>query len=52
MEISETFTAIAVSLINEKYQNYKKQDIWWNSKWKYISELEINDVGRVGGRNY
>lgn len=44
----KTFSTIATNLINEKHNKKQKRDIWWNSKWKNISELENDDVGSVG----
>lgn len=45
---SNSFTTVATSLINKKHTQKQKRDIWGNSKWKNISELENDDVGGVG----
>jgi hypothetical protein len=43
------FTTLATNLINIKHKKKEKRDnIWGNSQWKYISELENDDVGGVG----
>ena len=36
------------SLINKKYEKKRKRDIWEDSQWKNISNLENDDVGGVG----
>ena len=41
-------TTFVTNLINQKYEKKQKRDIWDNSKWKNISELENDDVGGVG----
>lgn len=43
-----SMTSLATNLINAKYKKKQKRDIWANSKWKHISELENDDVGGVG----
>ena len=43
-----SFTTLATNLINKKHQQKVKRDIWYDSKWKMISELENDDVGGVG----
>jgi len=43
-----TFIQIATHLIDKKHENKQKRDIWFNSKWKHISDLENDDVGGVG----
>jgi hypothetical protein len=45
---TNSFTTVATNLINEKHKKKQKRDIWSNSKWKNISELENDDVGNVG----
>ena len=45
---NNTFTDLATTLINKKHKKKQKRDIWSDSKWKFISELENDDVGRVG----
>ena len=43
-----TFTLLATELINKKHEAKQKRDIWANSTWKNINELENDDVGGVG----
>ena len=43
-----SFTKLATILINNKHTQKQKRNIWDNSKWKNISELENDDVGGVG----
>lgn len=43
-----SITDLATDLINKKYQEKEKRNIWANSKWKNISNLENDDVGKVG----
>jgi len=45
---SNSFTTLATNLINKKHTKKQKRDIWGNSEWKNISELENDDVGGVG----
>tara|TARA_B100000768_G_scaffold109553_1_gene101603 strand:- start:1185 stop:1844 length:660 start_codon:yes stop_codon:yes gene_type:complete len=45
---NNNFTELATGLIQKKYENKQKRNIWGDSKWKYISELENDDVGGVG----
>lgn len=45
---SNSFTTLATNLINKKHTQKKKRDIWSDSKWKNISDLENDDVGGVG----
>ena len=45
---SNDFITLATDLINQKYEEKKKRDIWNESKWKNISKLENDDVGSVG----
>lgn len=40
----QSFTTI----VEEQYLKKDKRDIWKDSPWKHISELENDDVGRVG----
>lgn len=47
-EDSESFITCATNLIDKKYKQKQKRNIWSNSKWKHISELENDDVGGVG----
>ena len=39
---------IATDIINTIHQKKVKRDIWSNSKWKNIAELENDDVGKAG----
>ena len=43
-----SFTQLATDLINKKYEKKQKRDIWDDSNWKNISNLENDDVGGVG----
>jgi len=43
-----SMTEVAITLINNKHIQKQKRDIWETSPWKYISELENDDVGGVG----
>lgn len=45
---SNSFTTLATNLINKKHTKKQKRDIWSNSEWNNISNLENDDVGRVG----
>tara|TARA_A100001015_G_scaffold312185_1_gene416854 strand:- start:1133 stop:1822 length:690 start_codon:yes stop_codon:yes gene_type:complete len=45
---SPSFTTSAINLINKKHKKKQKRDIWSDSEWKNISDLENDDVGRVG----
>lgn len=42
------YTRLATDIVNAKYQEKRRRDIWENSEWKHISDLENDDVGRVG----
>ena len=46
----ETLTTTATSIIDAIYEQKKKRNIWENSKWFHISELENDDVGKAGER--
>lgn len=46
--LEESLTEIATKLINKKHDAKQKRDIWGESQWKHISELENDDVGKVG----
>ena len=39
---------LATNFINKKYQKKQKRDIWADSEWKNIRDLENDDVGAVG----
>lgn len=43
-----SYTTLATELINIKHAQKEKRNIWGTSKWKNISELENDDVGKVG----
>lgn len=43
-----SYITLAIEQINKKYTQKQKRDIWSSSKWKNISELENDDVGKVG----
>ena len=43
-----SMTDILTTLVEVQYDKKKKRNIWNDSKWKHISELENDDVGRVG----
>lgn len=45
---NETFANILTTNVNDMYDKKQKRDIWKDSDWKYISELENDDVGKVG----
>jgi len=47
-QVPNSLTTFATNLINKKYTQKQKRDIWGNSEWKNISELENDDVGGVG----
>ena len=47
-EESNSFTTLATNLINNKHTQKQKRNIWGNSEWKNISDLENDDVGGVG----
>jgi len=34
--------------LEEQYEKKQKRDIWENSEWKHIAELENDDTGKVG----
>jgi len=36
--------------VDAKYAEKEKRDIWENSPYKHIAELENDDVGKVGER--
>lgn len=47
-EPNMNFASYATDLIKKKYEKKVKRDIWEDSKWKNIAELENDDVGGVG----
>jgi len=44
----ESFIPFVIDIINSKYEEKSKRDIWEDSEWKYIAQLENDDVGKVG----
>ena len=40
--------SILLKTLSDQYNKKKKRNIWEDSKYKYISELENDDVGKVG----
>ena len=47
---STTLTTTATSIINAIYDQKKKRNIWENSNWCHIADLENDDVGKAGER--
>ena len=45
---STTLTSTATSIINAIYDKKKNRNIWENSKWCHIADLENDDVGKAG----
>jgi hypothetical protein len=41
-------TDIFTQITDNKFQEKQKRNIWENSKWAHIAELENDDVGKVG----
>ena len=39
---------IFIDTLEEQYEDKKKRNIWDDSEWKHIAELENNDVGIIG----
>jgi hypothetical protein len=39
---------LVINIIEEQYEIKSKRNIWENSKWKNISNLENDDVGKAG----
>jgi hypothetical protein len=48
--MSSTITTTATSIIDAIYDQKKKRNIWENSKWYHIADLENDDVGKAGER--
>ena len=46
--VENSFTKLAIDLIKKKHEKKQERNIWIDSKWKYISEIENDDVGSVG----
>ena len=42
------FASIFTTYTEEQYDKKTKRNIWENSTWKHIAELENDDVGKVG----
>ena len=47
---STTLTTTATSIINAIYDQKRKRNIWENSNWCHIADLENDDVGKAGER--
>ena len=45
---SENMMNLFTNILEKKYQEKQKRNIWENSPWKHIAELENDDVGKVG----
>tara|TARA_Y100001970_G_scaffold292603_1_gene434631 strand:- start:2442 stop:3104 length:663 start_codon:yes stop_codon:yes gene_type:complete len=45
---SMSFTQVFTEITNNTYEKKKKRNIWDDSHWKHIAELENDDVGKVG----
>lgn len=43
-----TFTNVASNIIEQIFEKKRKRNIWENSKWSHIAELENDDVGKAG----
>jgi hypothetical protein len=39
---------ILIKLINDKYEQVQRRDIWGDSRWMGISKIENDDVGKTG----
>tara|TARA_B100001094_G_scaffold331918_1_gene401917 strand:- start:2845 stop:3453 length:609 start_codon:yes stop_codon:yes gene_type:complete len=48
--MTTTITDTTISIIDAIYEQKKKRNIWENSKWSHIAELENDDVGKAGER--
>ncbi len=46
--MDNSFTKLATNIINKQHEKKQKRDIWSDSKWKNISDLENDDVGGIG----
>ena len=47
---STTLVNTATSIIDAIYDKKKKRNIWENSMWSHIADLENDDVGKAGER--
>ena len=45
-----SITDVATNIIDGIYDKKKKRNIWENSAWAHIAELENDDVGKAGER--
>lgn len=45
---NKNFINIACNIIQNTYEKKEKRNIWQNCKWKFIAELENDDVGKTG----
>jgi len=45
---STTITTAATSIIDTIYDQKKKRNIWEDSNWSHIADLENDDVGKAG----
>lgn len=45
---TESFINLAINIIDNGFSKKIKRNIWENSKWKHIADLENDDVGKVG----
>ena len=45
---AEEFKNIFLNVLENKYNQKQNRNIWENSPWKHIAELENDDVGKVG----
>ena len=43
-----SMTNVFKQTLEHQYEKKQKRDIWENSEWKHIAELENDDVGKVG----
>lgn len=48
IQTNQTFTSVASNIIDEIFDKKQKRNIWENSKWTHIAELENDDVGKAG----
>ena len=48
IETNQTFTSVASNIIDAIFEQKQRRNIWENSKWAHIAELENDDVGKAG----
>jgi hypothetical protein len=48
IQTTQTFTSVASNIIDQIFQKKQKRNIWEDSKWAHIAELENDDVGKAG----